>query len=133
MTMRQSIFQALDGDVTLRDILTGDGRIYESGAVSSETRSPFLTVRWLEDSFPGTSGGGFRLMSVWGHHRSGSYVLIDQALQRVSELLDGYTEAGMVSLVEWVGNSPDLFDDGLNTNTRHADFRVLGGIKRGES
>lgn len=93
--------------------------------------TPFVVLRWgLEDMAGSPTGArGAVFLDVWAHDDTGDYGRIDAILDRCRAILlplthlagaDGYT----LTAVNYLGKSGDLYDDGFQTATRYATYRL---------
>lgn len=127
MVARAVVRDLLVGDADL--LAAGVGEVYAANAVDTPAEECFLVLTWSEATsvFQRTGTEG---LTVWVHDVNRDYGRIDQVLDRVADVLtaaehvvgeDGWT----LTLAEWAGEGPDLYDDGYNTCTRYADFTVV--------
>lgn len=125
MTIRETIYSAIQNDAELQAIAPGV-EVWNIEAVDNpERQKPFLVTAWADDR--GRFGRpGRRDLLVWAHDDGGDYSLIDRMLERVRKLLVAMIHQEGVTLVEYTGSSPDLYDIGFRTITRNYGFRVIG-------
>lgn len=126
MAARAAVYSLLDEDAELGTI--GVQAVYASNSIDTPGEEFFLVIRW-ETPEVAFKNKGTDHCTVWAHDRQRDYGRIDQALERVKELLtstvhrtgdDGWT----MTCAEWRGDSPDLVDGGFNTLTRNSDFAI---------
>lgn len=131
---RAVVYQLLASDAELVGLGLPEGNIYASSAVDTPASWPFLILRWQERDVAHTDPelgdvGGEWLLQLWAHDRGQDYMRIDALLERGRQLITGaaqYTAAGETLVAaRWAGDSPDLYDDGFRTVTKHADFQVV--------
>jgi hypothetical protein len=91
--------------------------------------TPFAIYR-IVDAPPTVVGSPQPRLEVWIHDNRGSYVRIDALIELVRTVLVAAVpmenSTHRIVDVEWTGDSPDLVDDGYNTNTRNARFTLTG-------
>lgn len=127
MTARAAIQEILEADPLLEEI--GVEAVYPANAVDTPGESLFLIVRW-EPTSASFKNVGSDTVSIWAHDTERDYARITQVLERIREVLpeavhhpggDGWT----LTVAEWLGEGPDLFDGGYGTVTRFAEFKVI--------
>lgn len=121
--------QTLDGSAALVALVPVDA-IFGAGAIEeSPTQRPFIEIK-LDGSqrgpFPGVSSTN---LTVWVHDRTGDYMLIDSIIDLVKDVIAGVDREAQVALPDgvtarWLGDSPELFDDGYRTLTRNTVFQL---------
>jgi hypothetical protein len=126
MASRAAVQSLLQDDPIL--IGLGVGAVYGANAVDTPAEDLFLIVSWNVKDLAFKSTATTRL-TVWAHDKDRDYGRIADVLRRVRDvLLDAVHVAGAdgwtLTLVEWDGEGPDLFDEGYNTVTRYSDFVV---------
>jgi hypothetical protein len=118
----------------LQELLEGDGplaleAVYPTNSVDTPEEEWFAVVRWDLTTAAFKTTGTDRA-SIWLHDKQKDYGRINDGLNRLRELLteavhrqggDGWS----LTVAEWNGESPDLFDPGYGTLTRYADFTVV--------
>lgn len=119
--MRKLVFGILSGIPGIEWI--------QGGAADEAPPRPFGVFRIVDG--PSTDHHTLQpQIQVWIHDERGSYVRIDEFLDLVkSTLLSAAPvedENSRIVMVEWGGDSPDLIDDGYNTNTRYSTFTLTG-------
>jgi hypothetical protein len=126
MTIRETIYAALTTDDELRSYGIDVNSVWNIESVDNPDRQkPFVVTAWADER--GVYGRpGRRDLLVWAHDEGGDYSLIDRVLERIRILLVGMIHQGGVTVVEYTGASPDLYDDGFRTITRNYGFRVIG-------
>lgn len=126
--MRKLVYAALTSSAPLVAAIPED-RWIQGGSVDSPPARPFAIYR-IVDVPPSVVGSGQPRLEVWIHDNRGSYTRIDSILELVRTVL--YSAVPMENAthrivdVEWTGDSPDLVDEGYNTNTRNARFTLTG-------
>lgn len=133
MPARASVQAALDGDATLQTI--GVQATYAGNSVDTPGEDLFLVTRWETSSVAFKTKDIDRL-TVWAHDKQRDYTRIGQALERVKALLTGLVHAAgadgwTLTLVEYLGQGPDLRDDGYGTVARYAEFTVVSRYTAG--
>lgn len=127
MAARAAVRTLLVGDADL--LAAGVGEVYPANAVDTPPEECFLILVWA-DTTRAYARIGAEGLAVWVHDKNRDYGRIDRVLDRVADVLteaehlvgdDGQT----LTLVEWAGEGPDLYDDGYNTCTRYAEFTVV--------
>lgn len=127
MSARAAVQSLLEGDGQLAGL--GVQTVYAGNSVDTPEEECFLVVRWEDKTaaFGSTASGR---CSIWAHDKSRDYGRINEVLIRLRTLLvgtvhrsgeDGWT----LTLAEWLGEGPDLFDGGFGTVVRYADFTVV--------
>lgn len=126
--MRKLIHAALIASSPLTAVIPAS-RWIQGGAVDSPPLRPFAIYR-ITDVPPTVVGSAQPHLQVWIHDDRGSYVRIDEILELVRTALYGAVPmenaTHRIVDVEWTGDSPDLVDEGYNTNTRNASFTLTG-------
>jgi hypothetical protein len=122
----------------LRDTILADSglmtaipaaRWIQAGAVDNPPARPFAVIR-ITDARPSVSRSSQPSVQIWVHDDRGSYSRIDSTLKLIREYfatvfpLENATER--IVCAEWAGDSPDLVDEGYNTNTRYSSFTLTG-------
>lgn len=127
MPARAALHTLLEGDVSLQTL--GVQAVYSTNSVDTPKEGLFLVVRWDLTSAAFKNRGTDRF-SIWAHDVRRDYGRINDVLRRLKDLIpaqihlsgtDGYT----LTTAKWLGEGPDLFDDGYNTCTRYADFQAV--------
>jgi len=129
---RAAVYSLLVGDTELSALGITASTIFASNAVDTVTASPFLVLRWEEQTarWGIANQRGKQLLTVWAHDRTGDYSRINAILKRVETILtlalhvpgtDGMT----LTQCEWRGESSDLYDDGFKTITRNSAYDVV--------
>lgn len=126
MTIRETIYSAITTDPQLQALKIDSTSVWNIESVDNPARGkPFLVTAWADDRNV-WGRPGRRDLLVWAHDEGGDYARIDAILERVRILLVAMIHQGGVTLVEFTGGSPDLYDDGFRTITRNYGFRVIG-------
>lgn len=126
MTIRETIYSALTTDALLQDEGITVDSVWNIEAVDNPDRGkPFVVTAWAENR-PVFGRPGRHDLLVWAHDEGGDYSRIDRILERIRILLVDMIHQEEVTLVEFTGGSPDLYDDGFRTITRNYGFRVIG-------
>jgi hypothetical protein len=105
--------------------------VFSSNATDSPPRDRcFVVINWGGII---RSAGGLRIYpaSIWFHvpeEIEQDYARIDNAMMRIGELCNATEQivgedGWRLTAMSWVGDSPDLFDDGYNTLTRYAQVQ----------
>lgn len=132
--MRDIILAALLGDATLVGLGVSDGAVL-TGDVDTPAERPFLQLRYGATT-PGPARGGvgpnMRDLTIWVHDVPNDYTRIDKIVQQIKivmlalEAEQSALTDGWLAVVEWVGDSDDLADDGHRTITRNTSYRIVG-------
>lgn len=126
MTIREQVYATLTNDAQLQADGIGPDTVWNIEAPDNPDRGkPFVVTAWAE-SPPVFGRRHRRELLVWAHDDSADYARIDRILNRVQELLVALVHEGGVTVVDFTGGSPDLYDDGFHTITRNYGFRVIG-------
>lgn len=126
--MRTLLRATLVADVGLIAAIP-DARWIQAGAVDNPPARPFAVIR-ITDAPPSGSKAPQPRVQIWVHDNRGSYTRIDSTLKLIRERLttafplENATER--IVCAEWTGDSPDLVDEGYNTNTRYCTFTLTG-------
>jgi hypothetical protein len=124
VTIRETIYAALTTDDELRSYGIDVNSVWNIESVDNPDRQkPFVVTAWADER--GVYGRPGR-RDLLAHDDGGDYSLIDRVLERIRILLVGMIHQGGVTVVEYTGASPDLYDDGFRTITRNYGFRVIG-------
>jgi hypothetical protein len=127
MAARAAVQALLEGDAELA--AAGVQAVYATNSVDTPGEDMFLVVRWdTTDAAFGVHGTD--RFSVWAHDRSRDYGRIKTVLARLRTLIPAQVHlAGdddwVLTTARWLGEGPDLFDDGYGTVTRYADFQAV--------
>lgn len=146
MTTRSWLVSQMKSDATLLSLLgtvegvTADKRIVSSGSIgipgttNVQIQRPFVIAR-ANLSGVALAGADRRYLSepwlLWAHDEPGSYAAkIEPILERLRVLFDRRESTDMgdgqwLIRCDWESGSPDLYDDGLQTATRYASFRLV--------
>lgn len=126
--MRQLIHEALTSSLPLIAEIPAD-RWIQSGALDEIPTCPFAVYR-IADAPTSLIHSVQPRLEVWVHDVRGSYLRIDRILDLVKEALAAAVpmedSTHRIVCVEWTGDSPDLVDEGNNTNTRNTQFTITG-------
>jgi hypothetical protein len=126
--MRELIFGALTASAPLTAEIPA-ARWIAGGAVDEPPARPFAVVR-ITDSPPTPHGTAQPSVQIWVHDDRGSYVRIDKILKLIRAALESAVPmentTDRIVCVEWQGDSPDLTDEGYNTNTRNSGYTLTG-------
>ena len=126
--MRKLLYRAIVENSVLTALIPAER--WTSG-LDAKPQTPFAVIRIAGD-FKSVSKRPQPRAEIWIHDDRGSYVRIDQILAAVREQLDGMGykwsdwPGELIAQIDWQSNSPDLIDDGYNTNTRMASFGLVG-------
>lgn len=128
MTARASVQTLLDTDTELTSL--GFSTVIAANSVDTPPDKRFLIVKWLDTPPPAFGSTGVDALQVWAHDTDRDYTYIGKALRRVRDiLLDAVHVAGAdgvtLTVADWAGEGPDLYDSGYQTCTRYADFSVV--------
>lgn len=128
MPARSAVQKLLETDSDLADTHLVE-KVYASNSVDTPAESIFIVIRWDPTSSAFKNKGSDRC-SIWVHDKARDYGKIDLIHQRIQELMtssvhydgeDGWT----MTLAEWRGEGPDVFDQAFGTCTRFADYVVV--------
>ena len=105
------------------------GQSWGAHALDTPQEFPFIVTRW-EDKTPAFGLIGPQNLTIWVHDEPGDYTRINVLLEWIKATLTAMihvsgSDGSIVTQVDWTGDSPDLFDDGWNTITRNATFRII--------
>lgn len=120
--MRQWLYDVLRGDAELAGLV--GTRIHQANTLDRTPATPFLIFK-LSTETPRAVPARNTLSQVWAHDTPGSYVRVDQILDRVKAVLEGQGNSGDFFKAEWLDDSEDLFDDGNNTVTRFSRYQLV--------
>lgn len=126
MAARAAIQALLEEDPDLQT--AGVQAVYPTNAVDTPREEVFLIVRWdPTDAAFGVHGSD--RFSVWVHDRDRDYGRIADILRILRSLIPNQIhlpgdDGWVLTSAVWLGEGPDLFDDGYGTLTRYADFRA---------
>jgi hypothetical protein len=104
-------------------------QVWAANALDTPTAWPFIMHRW-EETAVAFGLVGTETVTIWVHDKPGDYSQINAIIAWMKTALtsmvhvdggDGY----IVTCVDWTGESGDLWDDGWETITRNASFRVV--------
>ena len=128
--MRTIIRNAIINDATLTGYgVTPEGTL--SGDVDTPATRPFVNLKWGTDlpSFRGSLTVQTNL-AIWVHDNPGDYTRISQILTRLSVLLPSLVavklDSSEVQVADFMGNGPDVQDDGHRTIVKVGNYRVVG-------
>lgn len=103
-----------------------------TGDVDTPLARPFLNLKWglTLPSFRGSLTKTATLV-IWVHNDPSDYGPIDRILTRLQVLLpsiEGSTapDGSEVQVIDWLGDGPDLQDDGHRTIVKVGNYRVVG-------
>jgi hypothetical protein len=126
--MRKLIYQALTSSLPLVAEIP-IVRWIQGGSMDAQIARPFAVYRIVDD-IPTTVHSSQPRLQVWIHDNRGSYTRIDRILELVRTTLENAVpmenSTHRIVDVEWTGDSPDLVDEGYDTNTRNASFILTG-------
>lgn len=132
MTARAAVQSILVGDTgagpeTLKSL--GFTTVIAANSVDTPPADRFIIVKWL-DSPTQFKRKTKDALQIWCHDTDRDYGQINLALKRIGDLLenaihvageDGWT----LTMVDFEGEGPDLYDPGYETCTRYADFSAV--------
>lgn len=143
---RDAIYQAIINDEDLNELGIDATTVFPNYALDQRPTDNgiFLILRWESQPYVGAStlggfgsgtgmGRGARDLTVWAHlsrEESSDFTRLDAVLDRLDIILvdmehvsgsDGYT----LTCVRPTGRSSDLRDDGFDTITRNAGYKIL--------
>lgn len=131
MTARETVYALLTTDEQLINLGIHADTVWNIEAVDNPERGkPFLVTAWGTTPRPPFQAARSRELTVWAHDEGADYLRIDAILERVRQLLEGLTDQGGITQVDWEGASGDLYDGGFRTITRNFGFRVIGADGR---
>ncbi len=126
--MRALVRSLLISDTGLSAAISAD-RWIQRGAVLETPPRPFAVIGYAGTFKSPTPIGKYRL-EVWIHDERGDYTFIDTTLKRVKFVMKNSvgirSSTAEITQVDWISDSPDLYDDGYRTGTRSAAFDVVG-------
>lgn len=126
--MRKLIHAALTSSLPLIAVIPAI-RWIEAGAMDNAIVRPFGVIR-IVDEPPSVVWSSQPRMQIWVHDERGSYVRIDSILALIRTALEAAVPmenaTHRIVCVDWTGDSPDLVDEGYNTNTRFSSFTFTG-------
>jgi len=133
--MRQLAYRAITESARITALIPADQWIGDGGMDITKPQTPFGVIKFAGDE-RSPSRHGVPRVEVWIHDDRGSYMRIDQILAAVRTELDTNVFAfpdmpGELICFDWQSYSPDLIDDGYNTNTRMAAFLAVGRSNNG--
>jgi hypothetical protein len=126
--MRKLIYQALINSLPLTAVIPAN-RWIQAGSMDNQILKPFGIIR-LTDTAPSISRSPQPGLQIWVHDNRGSYGQIDNTIELVkTALLDALpmeNSTHRIVHIGWIGDSPDLVDEGFNTNTKFSSFTLTG-------
>lgn len=126
--MRKLIHDYLVSDAYLISVIPPE-RWIQQGAMDNPPPRPFAVVGF-SDRPRSELGSQQPRLTIWVHDDRFSYLLIDNIIEHLEDTLPGATplenETHRIVDIRWDGSSPDLTDDGYDTNTRNATFVLTG-------
>ena len=120
--MRAQLYEWLSSDTVLSG-LVGD-RIYPVHMQDTKPDTPYIVYR-LNTANPRVVPAKNQNFQVWAHDNRGTYLVIDEILQRVKEVLVAKPPSGDFYQVEWLDDSNDLYDDAASTLTRFSRYVMI--------
>jgi hypothetical protein len=113
--------QTLDGNPQVVELAAGGiyGQLEETPATK-----PFIVFRFSATQ-PQVVVAAFQDATIW-FHDVGGYTRIDTLSQVVRELIVGPVAGDDAVHCDWLGDSPDLADDGRGTLVRNSVYRFVG-------
>jgi len=128
--MRSLLYAAIVNEPDLITAIPAN-RWIAGGAVDTAPARPFAVIR-IVDGPPSISKAVQPRAQIWIHDNRGSYTRIDAILAILRQTLENAFPAedsnSRIVCAEWTGDSPDLTDEGYNTNTRYSSFTLTGRI-----
>lgn len=131
--MRAIVFQHLTSDAALTALIPAE-RWVSGRSLEDAPPRPFAVVRF-GGTFPGLAAVRAVRCEVWIHDDQGNYDLIDQVIELIKVRLDGkihltnVAEPGSeIMQATWQGDSTDLFDPALKTNTKSTAYDLVGRL-----
>lgn len=128
--MRRLLYQVLTGNSELTNIIPA-ARWFQQGSIDDQADRPFA-VFGFTSVLPTPSRAPQPQVQIWIHDKKGSYNRIDAVLgilrkylESLPEVSDG--ESRIVDVI-WASDSPDLVDDGFDTNVRYSSFILTGRL-----
>jgi hypothetical protein len=126
--MRALLHAAIVAETDLTAIIPA-GRWIAGGAVDAAPIRPFAVIRIVDAPVSVVKSSQYRVQ-IWIHDNRGSYARIDSVLPLLRETLENAFPAenatSRIVCAEWSGDSPDLTDEGYNTNARYSTFTLTG-------
>lgn len=127
MTARAAIHSLLSTDPVLAS--AGVEAVYAGNSVDTPSEGLFLVVRW-DPTNAAFGAHGTDRFSVWAHDRNRDYGRIKTVLTHLRTLIPAQVhlaggDGWVLSTAKWLGEGPDLFDQGYGTVTRYSDFLAV--------
>jgi hypothetical protein len=126
--MRRLVYQALINSSALTQVIPVQ-RWIQAGAMDLAIPRPFAVIR-MTDGAPSISKSVQPSLQIWIHDDRGSYTRIDSTLELVKTALNAAVPledaTHRIVDINWTGDSPDLVDEGYDTNTKYASFTLTG-------
>lgn len=128
MPARSALLRLLEEDAVL--VALGFGQVYTTNAVDTPREKRFVIIRWEQTGDRVWKSKAPDRATVWFHDRDRDYGQIDKAIEHLKAVLEQVTHVAggdgwVMTVGEWNGNGPDLFDEGFNTVTRWTDITVI--------
>lgn len=130
-TVRDLVFDSLKNDSVLNGLSINEDHMFNSNDADTPNVRPLMIFRWGQSS-EGMDVMHRRILQVWVHDDPSNYSRIDDALQRVCDVLTSLFGVNVdattkwVAQIDWMLDSDDLSDDVQNTVTRYSQFNVIG-------
>jgi hypothetical protein len=134
--LREVVFNLIKTDPAIIALGYGPGSLFGNSSPDSPTTPRFATIVWGEEIRAlGSRRAGDRLakersVALWAYDRDRDYGAINKAIERWCVLMDTLptmnTGAGSVIGADWVGNSPETYDDGYQRIVRYSTYTING-------
>lgn len=123
MNWRAWVYDLLSSDLELTAEVPAS-RMFSSGSLTQPPDAwPFIVITFMP-STPAIKGSKLERIQTWVHDTGGSYVRIDRVLRIIQNRFEEAGSSGDFIAADWEGDSNDLRDDAMRTNTRYAMFRI---------
>lgn len=123
---RTWLYQALTGSAGVTAVL--GNRVYSE--VEAEPERPFAVIRLGIDTpeVHQREGATSTTATIWVHDDPGSYIRIDGLLKTIRDAIIAKSDLSGAGIFEaiWIGDGPDLADDGRKTIVKTTAYRLVG-------
>lgn len=105
-----------------------------AGDVDTPEGRPFLNLKWGNDESTYRECVTVRTsLGIWVHHTPGDFDPINKIHTRLRVLLPAIQgvvspDGSEVQVVTWLGNGPDVQDDGHRTIVKVGNYEVVGKV-----
>lgn len=129
--MRSALLSFLMQETALTDLIPEE-RWVSGRDLEDRPPTPFAVLRF-GGSLRGVDPVRVVRLEIWVHDEPGNYDLVDNVIKLIYGKLHkaihiSDSEAEIVCAT-WVGDSTDLFDPGLRTNTKSTGYELVGKNK----